>query len=627
MMPLLFTALAAVAAAPEVAVTVAPDQPAPHIYLGDPLILEFVADRDCVISVEVEIRPAFSGDTVVALIEGIRLKAYSQQWRTVDEAPDLRGRYFLTVRFNSPEGIRDHTGVFCRIDRPGGETAPLPVCAAVNGGTRLSQRLALRTAGVRSVRVDIKDEKDFAKVEAVLEDSFRVIARLLEPAPALCESAARQFHDRVYGWQIDCTGAVEAAAAAAKALRAGGTRSPIAVAVPDAETVAALLETGLGRTVDAVALGPGAGAEDVRQARQAAERAGYERLGLQAHIAASAGQQAHEGPLLARHGMELTAAGASFLVFDAPLVTGDALGPAFVYLDAIAHRLAGATRVGRLPVDTGAAVYVFRVRDRWVAAVWAEAEEVEVSLPAEGAVGLELYDGRNNPLPCPPVDEGAITLKAGLEPVFLTGKGGPLLKDAALAVARKEALAFCESEDVRKHLAKEAVEVVDKFAGDEPFERIDFLNLLQVFPYLEQEWHTGSAPRRVAVPALAGLSRLARALCVVEHEKGQPFVEPLQGTLAACGQYQSLYLTGSAGPDDGRERPDWLLGEVSRLMAEAETLAEEGRDIEASAVGALALRRAQALELAATAKPLSVPEPEPQQAEQHESDSEEKEEK
>lgn len=623
MTPFLIAALAALTGAPEVAVTIAPDQPAPHIYLGDPLILEFVADRDCTVDVQAEIRPEFPGETIITQINNVRLKAYSQQWRTVDAAPDIRGRYFLSVRFKNPSGIPDRTGVFCRIDRPGLEPAPLPVCAAAPNTTP-AQRLAMRTAGVRALRVDLKNANDFVKVEAALDDSFQVMARLPQAAPALCESAARTFHDRVYGWQIDSAGEVEAAAAMAKALRAGGTRSPIALAVPDPETVTAILQAGLGRLIDAVALHPAAGPEDLLKARDAAERAGYERLEIQAHIDAPAEDLPNEGPLLARRGIELMAEGASTLVFDAHLVAGDTLGPAFVYLDAVAHRFANATYVGHLPVEPAAAVRVFRARGRWVAAVWAEAEDVEVPLPAEGAAALDLYDGRNNPLPAPEIEDGALLLKAGVEPLFLTGKGGPILQQAALARARKEALAFCESENVQKQIAKEAVEVVDKFAGEEPYQRVDFLNLLQVFPYLEREWHAGSLPRRVAVPALAGLSRLARALCVAEQEKGRPFVEPLQGTLATCGQYQSLYLTGSAGPDDAHERPDWLLAEVSRLMAEAEALAKEGRPIEASAVAALALRRSQALDLAATAAPLSVPEPEPQETEQSENTGKDK---
>jgi len=138
---------------------------------------------------------------------------------------------------------------------------------------------------------------------------------------------------------------------------------------------------------------------------------------------------------------------------------------------------------------------------------------------------------------------------------------------------------------------------------------------LKLFPRLEELWHTGAVSRSVAAPAMATLSRLARALCVIEQEKGEPFVEPLQKTLANCGQFQSLYLTSSAGASGARERPEWLMDEVGRLMAQAERLAAEGRPIEAGGVATLAEWRARGLEWAAKAQPLSAPEKEVKPAE------------
>jgi len=609
MMPLAVALIGAFAAAPEVYVAIAPDQPAPHIYIGDPLILEFRADTDCTVSVEAEIRPEFPGDTIVVELGDIRLQANSPHWCTIDSVPDIRGRYFLTTRFKYPEGLPERAGAFCRIDRPGPNPAPAaPVCAAVDTLTP-SQRLALLTAGVRAVRVDVTGEGDYPKVEAALAVPFQVMVRLRQAGPALCEAVARQWHDRVYCWQLDSGGSTDSFSAMAKALRAGGTRSPIAAVVPGAATLKAMLDAGLGKTIDAVAVDPAPTGDVLREVRNAAERAGYERVEMQACVPSPAQDQPGTGALLARQGLDLIASGASVLVFDAGLVAGNnTLGPAFAYLDAIAHLFADASYVGPLDVEGGAAVHVFRARDRWLAAAWCAAGEADAAIPSENAAGLELHDARNNPLTSPAPVNGAIVLRAGAEPVFLTGKGGPVLQATALGEARREAEAFCNSEEIGKYVAKEAVEVVRKATMTEGGKRADFLNLLQVFPYVETQWHAGPIPRSVAVPGLARLARLVRALCVAEHERGEPFVEPLQSTLASCGQYQSRYLTGSAGPDNGHERPDWLLGEVSRLMAEAESLAGQGRTIEAGAVGALAEWRAQALEISAKAEPLSAPE-------------------
>ncbi|MCX5771034.1 MAG: hypothetical protein NTZ09_12290 [Candidatus Hydrogenedentes bacterium] len=634
MMPLavLLTCLiGAVAAAPEVLVAIAPDQPAPHIYIGDPLILEFRADTDCTVSVEAEIRPEFPGNTILVELGDIRLQANSPHWCTIDSVPDVRGRYFLTTRFKYPEGLPERAGAFCRIDRPGpGSATAAPACAVVDALTP-SQRLALITAGIRAVRVDVTGEADYPKVGAALDAPFQVMVRLRQAGPEVCEAAARQWHDRVYCWQLDSGGSTDAFSAMAKALRAGGTRSPIAAVVPDAPTLEVMLDAGLGKTIDAVAVDPAPSGEVVSEVRDAAERAGYERMDIHACIPSPGQDQSGAGPLLARQGLELIASGASLLVFDAGVVAGDdgTLGPAFAYLDSVTHLLANASYVGPLHVEGGATVHVVRARDRWLAVVWCAASEAphasgeaphasgeadlasgeaDAAIPSENATALELHDARNNPLTCPAPVDGAIVLRAGPEPLFLVGKGGLVLQAAALGEARKEAEAFCNSEDINKYLAKEAVEVVRKATAAEGIKRSDFLNLLQVFPYLETQWHAGPVPRTVAVPALARLARLARALCVAEHERGEPFVEPLQSTLAACGQYQSRYLTGSAGPDNGHERPDWLLDEVSRLMDEAESLAGQGRTIEAGAVGALAEWRAQALEISAKAEPLSAPE-------------------
>ena len=130
-----------------------------------------------------------------------------------------------------------------------------------------------------------------------------------------------------------------------------------------------------------------------------------------------------------------------------------------------------------------------------------------------------------------------------------------------------------------------------------------------MFPVLEQKWHEGTIPREAAAPAMASLSRLARGLCVVEQDSGEPFIEILQDTIARCGDYQSRYLTSTSGSADKHERADWLLAEVARLTAEAKELADGGRGIEAVGVASLAEWRARSLEFARNAAPLGAPEP------------------
>jgi hypothetical protein len=304
------------------------------------------------------------------------------------------------------------------------------------------------------------------------------------------------------------------------------------------------------------------------------------------------------------------AAGVTQTDIPADWIYGSDIGPAYVALCALAHRLNGASYVGELDLGENVQALGFRAGPQWMLVIWTSEGATDVSLKLENVTESALFDARGNLLDAPPLKDGAVALHVTGEPQFWTGKGGSFLFQVAQTVVRRKAVAFIESEDVKKCFSPELMEAVGKFARLEAtgYSRIDFFSLLKLFPRIEELWHTGGARRSVAVPALAGLSRLARALCVLEQERGEPFVEPLQKTLANCGQFQSLYLTSSAGASETRERPDWLLERVGQLMAEAEQLAAEGRTVEASSVATLAEWRARALEIAAKAQPLSAPE-------------------
>jgi len=98
------------------------------------------------------------------------------------------------------------------------------------------------------------------------------------------------------------------------------------------------------------------------------------------------------------------------------------------------------------------------------------------------------------------------------------------------------------------------------------------------------------------------LSDISKTMAIIEEDRGEVFLEPLSDTLARTEESQSLYLTGSAGTAKSRERGDWILAEVRRLVEEAEGLDLCGRKIEAGAVAALAEVRGQCLKSAAQAE-------------------------
>jgi hypothetical protein len=454
-------------------------------------------------------------------------------------------------------------------------------------------------------------EPDFAPKIEVVANMFQTVLALDAGNADTSESLAKSFADRVARWDVDPGNAPEVFTTIAKALRRGGVKAPIALVVNDARNVGTLFEAGIGQFVSAIVFrGAWPSANDLMAFRFAVERTGYEGIPILGAISGGQPQDTGIGVRIARQILTNLAKGVTPTEVDSALIYGEDLGDSYVYLGGLAQRLTGCAPVGEMDLVEGVQAFVFRAGPRWIIAFWTTHAPREVSVKVENASDLALFDARDNPLPAPSLKNGTVSVHVAAEPQFLIGKAGSVIYQAARTTARRHAAVFAGSEDFRTHLPPELLEVVRKFAAAESpgYTRMDFLDLLRIFPRIEELWHTGAVPRSVAVPALAALSRLARTLCVVEQERGEPFLEPLQKTLANCGQFQSLYLTSSAGASEVRERPDWILDEVGRLMTQAEQLGTEGRPIEACGMAALAEWRARALELAAKAQPLSLPE-------------------
>jgi hypothetical protein len=180
-------------------------------------------------------------------------------------------------------------------------------------------------------------------------------------------------------------------------------------------------------------------------------------------------------------------------------------------------------------------------------------------------------------------------------PTYLRGEGGPVIVSAAEQEIQRRAQDFVEDATFQQYLTQ-AHAVVSRLSGDSPtINRAIFLEVIRLFPPLERGWVRGEMPRNVVVPALKNLAHIARALCVLEQSRQEPFLEPLSDTLRRCEAYQSQYLTGSAAAAAGG-RGEWLMTEIQRYMDEATALAAVGRRIEASALASLAEWRARALE-------------------------------
>ena len=173
-----------------------------------------------------------------------------------------------------------------------------------------------------------------------------------------------------------------------------------------------------------------------------------------------------------------------------------------------------------------------------------------------------------------------------------------MLAQAAASMVRKEAEHIVRDEEFKSVLSPDLIDALGRLTTctADMRTRFEFFSVIRVFPELESQWHAGRVATSAAVPLMARIDTLVRSLCVLQQETGEPFLEPLHETLAKCGQYQSLYLTGTGGAQASRPRGDWLMREVDSLVDEARDLVRQGRPIQADAVAALGEWRARSLQ-------------------------------
>mgnify|MGYP000100214241 FL=1 len=614
-----------------VTVDVAPDQPVPHVYVDDPVIIEIRSDADITVRAAIEIVPDTGGEPFLALLEPVSLRAHGAYWTPIEGVPSERGRYYLKARIETEPpggGSWEGSAVFCRIDRPKPDAEP-PFCAIFKGGDEHCLKV-LKGLSVRSVRLDGEAEDLPALMQAVSGMGFQIVLGLTARSADMCEALAKSAGDRVVRWDIDAGPSTDAVLAIAKGLRRGGAKSPIAVIVDGPRMLQSMLAAGVGALVNTIILGKDwAQPDDVAALRDAAEALGYENMVFAGQLSAAAVDDPDVLVKTARQAIWNRMYMNGQAEVDTAFLYGDEFGPGYVCLSELPRRLNRYQFVGGITVG-GVQTAVFANGAQWVAAFWSD-EIKDFSFPVEKAAGITLYDARGNTLPPPQTADGAVALQAVAEPRLLEGTGGSPALIAVRERIKRQVAAFEEGDDRKTKLPPEVREAVRRFAqvDSSSYTRMDFFNLLKMFPRMEELWHAGEIPRAVAVPALADMAQLARSLCVLEQERGEPFVEPLQNTLANCGQFQSRYLTSSSGATDAHDRPDWLMEEVGRLMAEAERLSKDARHIEASAVATFAEWRARALEIAAKAQPLGLPEkelkpPEPPPVKKEETKIEEK---
>ncbi|HNR30087.1 MAG TPA: LysM peptidoglycan-binding domain-containing protein [Candidatus Hydrogenedentes bacterium] len=583
------------ALAVSVEVDLAPDQPLHFVYVDDPLIVELRSDTDVEATVQLTARRADRDTGTTAAVGPVRLPAHGVYWWAAPDLPAERGFYAVDILVETPSGPVEARQHFCRVDRGGALSLPLWAQADTADPHEL---LALKSIGVNALRLDASQADFVEQAAAAIAQGLGVIAAVdTQAVPDAAEFFKQSGAITPVRWEVRAPSA-EALAAFADALRKAGSAAPIA-AVVRADNAASLLSPNTAVHIREMVVDGGAASwEQVQEITYAARRTGHERWRL--HAAPSGPE-----PLpLAFELLAHMAVGYSGVGFAIERAYNGRPGEDFAALSGLASELEARDPVGPLSLAQGVQGLVFRNCDRWLIVLRAD-RDAEVRVPVGAARDLRLLDTYHNDLPVPAIKDGHVAIALATQPVYLRGSGGIVISAAARNHVVRQARAFAARPAFKERLPQPLMQRIGEIAAEkkDATGRANFLFLLRAFPYIEEAWHDGGLPKDVAAPALGGLADLLRTLSILQEDTKEPFVAPLANQLEKCAEYRALYLTGS----EARERGEWLLEEVLRLMNEAEALADAGRAIEANAVASIAEWRARTLDYAAKAPPLVEP--------------------
>ncbi len=572
---------------PEINILVAPDQPVPHVYADEPVVVELNADED--LRVDISVRFWLGDDASDWLALGnVEITQNGPRWLKID-APQLKGRYKLEIKAASAGEERVYRSSFCLIDRPS-ENVKLPAEVRVND---INPRLlhAMNAIGANALSLDLIKNVQ-AKVDTAVNAGFSVVTyqELSSDESSRLLSNWRSAGNKAAALPSGCV-------FYRRSKSSPGMKRALDTIVLAVENEAALEQfVSLGKgifswhvMVDSSLAG------QLGKLRELCEGAGHE--GVEFAIAARSGNGNYSPKAILLN----LASKVSFREIPAEQLFLESFGDGYVHMGALARRIGRSKFMGELNVDAKTKVLVFRTGPNWAIAAWSDQGESVVKLQLGEAADLRLTDANNNTLTLPKIKDGTIQLPVRIQPVYLSGKGGQVVAQAALNAVLIETQAIAELKTLRNSENEEWLAIVELIRSGKVNEtgRAGFFTLLGAFPLLEEQRHKGEVPANVAVPASAAVARLVRSLCILEQDKGEPFLDSLHDTLAKCEQHQTRYITESSGLSDSRDRGDWLMGEVARLMEDSEELAQTGRSIEADAVALLAVWRARSLQFVA----------------------------
>lgn len=584
----------------DVSVTVAPDQPLPFVYVDDPLVIELLSPEDVSARVKLRLKPEESSGAVDISLGDLMLTAGAPRWCAIKDAPRERGCYTAEVSLEIRDAVQKTSARFCRIDRMD-ERRTLPVFVDAPADPDKKALLAYRSVGVRTVRLDVSAPDMPGHAALARQLGLACLCRVPAGSGAALDAALPALLEGGNGgarWDVRYDGDMAAFNALAEKILKVFPAAVLAVELERPELLSGFLAERAPRlAVDQVVVGAGdAPRTAVIACRSIALAHGMEGWRVDELLPESAPAD------WVKTALDSWAEGAGQLGVPSGMVFADGgLTAGAACMNGLSGRLEKTDFIGEMPLAEGVRALLFRDNARWMLACWSN-KPAEAVLPLEGVVGLETTDMLGNPSVSVQPEGARLTLATGPSPWFVSGIGGVVPGGAARARANTAASELLQAAAGQEALSgmRTLVSAVQSGLGDDS-SRGRFLELVRHFPKLEAMMHGGQLPAETALPVIARLAELARALCLIEDDRGEPFLEPISDTISRCEEQQSLYLTGSTANPGGLSRGEWLLGEVRRLVGEAEALEAVGRRVEASAVAALAEWRAQGLAVAARA--------------------------
>ncbi|MBI2422489.1 MAG: LysM peptidoglycan-binding domain-containing protein [Candidatus Hydrogenedentes bacterium] len=575
--------------------SVSPDQLLPVVHLDEPLLLEIGAGATGVHDLIVSLSPEGKPEIQTTVLEKEPLEAGVPRWFTVPFVDAQPGPYTCTIRLDAADSPPVWEGRVTRIVRPN-LAVPLPVFVDAAGADPALAGI-LAATGMHTVRVP----REHPAWEQWLREIKRwklglIPESSLEEVAGLSESLNAQFTcTELSGWHVHPAGPDTAQT---------GTPALACNLVPLWRIADAAADSTFEFAPQTVLLEGIVTPQRIADLEQRWARVQYQdaaRIGWYLPMDASLAAAPFA---LIKILVSAWSAGVHTFGLDHRYIDPATVAPLIPALQAWAPWLRDSEYVGPIPGGSGAVLHLFRKSDQWMITGWSSSGETVGVDPAKLTRDSQL-SARD-----PWFRESALEngqWKLGAAPQYLFGAEFDVVRGILDSNAHGAVAAFAANRVLPEfvppvlsaHLAAMAQE--SRIAPN----RKRYLEILTLFPDLEQRWHAGKIPGDQARTLLAHLRQLALALAALEEFSGEPFLEPLQETLARCGEYQSVYLTNSSSDTQNKKRGDWMLREIRTLSERADWLAKHGRPIEASAVGLLAEWRARTLDYAAKAGPLS----------------------